>query len=49
MDWGVVSDCRPQAFAARTAAENFKNGGLARFLLKPLGYRSQRDRRSQKP
>ena len=29
MDAGVVSDFRPQAFAARTAAENFKNRGLA--------------------
>ena len=29
MDAGVVADLRPQAFAARTAAENFKNGGLA--------------------
>ena len=29
MDAGVVSDFRPQAFAMRTAAENFKNGGLA--------------------
>src|SRR5713101_3986884 len=29
MDADVVADFRPQAFAARTAAENFKNGGLA--------------------
>src|SRR6266571_6611770 len=29
MDAGVVSDFRPQAFASRTAAENFKSGGLA--------------------
>src|SRR5712692_5782888 len=29
MDAGVVSDFRPQAFASRTAAENFKNRGLA--------------------
>ncbi len=28
MDAGVVTDFRPQVFAARTAAENFKNGGL---------------------
>ena len=30
MDAGVVSDFRPQAFASRTAAENFENRGLAR-------------------
>ena len=29
MDAGVVADFRPRAFAARTAAENFQNGGLA--------------------
>src|SRR5947207_2554765 len=29
MDAGVVSGFRPQAFAMRTAAENFKNRGLA--------------------
>jgi hypothetical protein len=29
MDAGVVANCRPQAFAARTAVENFLNRGRA--------------------
>src|SRR5438552_10753759 len=51
MDAGVVSDFRPQAFAARTAAERVQGPGaqLPGTYLKILGCRSQRDRRSRKP
>jgi len=48
MDAGVVSDCRPQAFATRTAAERFCYRSGPGNPLKILGCRSQRDRRSRK-
>ncbi len=49
MDAGIVSGCRPQAFASRTAAERVKTGAMLHGgPLKSLGCRSQRDRRSRK-
>ena len=49
MDAGVVSDCRPQAFASRTAAERVQGPEPAPYLLENSGCRSQRDRRSRMP
>src|SRR6266545_5859978 len=48
MDAGVVSGCRPRAFASRTAAERVQTGARLRGPLKSLGCRSQGDRRSRK-